>query len=276
LPPQDCTVTEEVVRARAATVLDAGNGPVLLICDHASNHVPSDLSDLGLAYEQLNDHIGWDIGASALTQMLANLMSAPAVLANFSRLVIDANRDPAARDLVPAVSDGIVIPGNTNLTSVQRNDRISAFHRPFHDCVANLIETRKSQMPIKAIVSIHSFTPQMKSGRLAARPWHVGLLFNRDAVLANAVHAQCSDEPDLVIGLNEPYAPTDGVYYTIDRHNTCGTMLNLLVEVRNDLLATREDIEAWAHRLARWLNSALATLWAADDQNEFKDGLLTQ
>ena len=258
----------------AATVLDAGDGPILLICDHASNFVPDTLSDLGLAREQLSDHIGWDIGAAALTELLAKLLNAPAILANFSRLVIDANRDPSAHDLVPATSDGVVIPGNADMTPQQRQARVDAFHRPFHDAVTKLIAERISQAPIRAIVSIHSFTPQLSARKTQARPWHVGLLFNRDARLAYAVHAQCSDEPDLIIGLNEPYAPIDGVYYTIDRHNASGTMLNLLVEVRNDLLRTLDDIEAWAQRIARWLDGALSAILDEREDQVSQTGLL--
>jgi predicted N-formylglutamate amidohydrolase len=259
----------------AATVLDIGSGPILLICDHASNHVPEHLNDLGLIQDQLDDHIGWDIGASALTQSLSKHLNAPAVLANFSRLVIDANRASDAHDLVPIKSDGVAIPGNMDLTSSDRAARIDSFHRPFHDSVAALIETRQSHAPIKAMVAIHSFTPQLSTKKTQARPWHVGLLFHRDERLAHAVATQCQDEPDLVIGLNEPYAPTDGVYYTIDRHATAQNMLNLLIEVRNDLLRTAHDIEMWAQRLARWISNALELLWASDTQTTEEIGLLT-
>lgn len=260
----------------AATVLDIGSGPILLICDHASNHVPKHLNDLGLRRDHLDDHIGWDIGASALTQSLSKHLNAPAVLANFSRLVIDANRALDAYDLVALNSDGVAIPGNSDLSCDELTARIDSFHRPFHDSVATLIETRRGHAPIKAMVAIHSFTSQLSTQKSQVRPWHVGLLFNHDERLAHAVATQCQDEPDLVIGLNEPYAPTDGVYYTIDRHATAQNMLNLLIEVRNDLLRTAHDIELWAQRLARWITNALEFLWADDTDTIKKMGLLTE
>ena len=254
----------------AATRVVIGDAPLLLICDHASNFVPLILNDLGLTQAQLHDHIGWDIGAGALTHTLAKQLNASAVLANFSRLVIDANRAIDAHDLIPSQSDGIVIPGNADLTAAQRQSRVTAFHSPFHDHVAAVLQARRENAPITTIVSIHTFTPQLNMQKTKKRPWHMGLLFHRDARLAYAVAAQCHDEPHLVIGLNEPYAPTDGVYYTLDRHAGCEPMLNLLIEVRNDLLRTAADIELWAHRLARWIKQALAVLLAETPQTTDK------
>ena len=241
---------------------DASSG-LLLICEHASNIVPAPLSDLGLSEDQLTKHIAWDIGAAALTRALSARLDATAVLARYSRLVIDCNRAPTAHDLVPPESDGTIIPGNANLNADQHALRLENYHAPYHRCVERLLADRDRSVPYAAMVSVHSFTPRMNG---EDRPWHLGLLFDDDKRLALALHAECADEAGYVVGLNQPYAPSDGVYYALTRHAAPRHMLNVMLEVRNDLLLSGPDIAQQAERLSRWLGNALANLAEMDSR----------
>ena len=249
-------VEGEGVRGQAAEHVGAdGRSDILLLCDHASRHVPADLADLGLSQRDLSSHIGWDIGAADLTRALAQRLDAAAVLATFSRLVVDANRRAEAPDLVAEVSDNVAIPGNTGLVDEGRAQRLALYHAPYHDAIDTVM--RSHRPGLRAVVSVHSFTPRLHG---EDRPWHLGILFDRDDRLARALHAELAAEDGLVIGLNAPYAPSDGVYYTVERHAVSRGLLNVMLEIRNDLLGDPAAIAAWADRLAQGLTRAVLRL----------------
>jgi predicted N-formylglutamate amidohydrolase len=151
----------------------AGQIPVLLTCDHASRVVPHALGKLGLPDDVIARHIGWDIGAADVTRRLAPLLDAPAILAGYSRLVIDCNRDPDDASSIPRESDGVVIPGNAALTPAARQARRDALFDPFHGAIETWIAARQSSGLAPGLISIHSFTPAMQG---IERPWHVGVL----------------------------------------------------------------------------------------------------
>jgi predicted N-formylglutamate amidohydrolase len=231
---------------------EAGRAPVLLICEHASDLVPEHYGSLGLSAALLADHVAWDIGALALAKLMAHQLGAALIAAPVSRLVIDVNRDHAARDLIPETAEGHPVPGNLNLSAEERAHRIAAYHTPFHDA----IDAHRAHAPhLKAIVSVHSFTPSLFG---KARPWHAGLLHNEDRFISDIMIDALAREPDLVIGRNEPYAPKDGVFYTMDRH--AGGLASAMIEVRNDLIAGAAGQERWAERLAGALSIALKAL----------------
>ena len=244
----------------AHVVAPHGLSPMLLVCDHASNAVPAALSGLGLTAAQLDDHIAWDIGAAALTRALAERLDATAVLAGYSRLLIDCNRAPDALDLVPAISDGIAVPANSGLTLAERTSRLDYYHAPYHRQIEALLNDAARPVLVSAIVSIHSFTPHMNG---QDRPWQLGILFDEDDRLAQQIYAQCRREEEFVVGLNQPYAPSDGVYYTLTRHAVPRNLAAVMLEIRNDLLRSPAAIEQQAERLAGWL--ALALLALSDD-----------
>lgn len=228
-----------------------GRAPLLLVCEHASNHVPAPFGELGLPASALEDHVAWDIGALALAQRLAQALDAPLVAANVSRLVIDPNRAPDAHDLIPESAEGARVAGNEALAADARAARIAAYHTPFHEAVAAQLERSE----VRAIVAVHSFTPALFG---KARPWHAGMLHAEDARIADVMIAHLSGEESLVIGRNEPYAPAQGVYYTMERH--AAGRANAMIEVRNDLLRDEAGQEAWAARLAPALRAALDAL----------------
>lgn len=230
----------------------AGRASVLLVCDHASNFIPAGLTGLGLSAEQLCDHVAWDIGAWDLSCRLADLLDAPLVGAAASRLLIDPNRNLEAPDLIPLRAEGTIIPGNQALGETERIARISDYHRPFHEAIEAILAAGQA---FAAIVSVHSFTPVLYG---KSRPWNAGILHGDDARLADLMLDTLGREPHLNIGRNEPYAPSDGVYYTLDRHGA--GLANVMIEVRNDQLREEGGCQQWAQRLADALRAALARL----------------
>jgi len=228
-----------------------GTSPIIFVCDHASNHIPDHHQKLGLTDAQINDHIGWDIGAEALTTRLAHALDAPAVLAGYSRLLIDCNRDLDAHDLIPHVSDKVVISGNIDLTETERAKRIAHYYEPFHNAIALLLDQRKA--PTRTLMAIHSFTPHMNG---LDRPWHIGLLFEQEHDLIKALAHQCKAFPNMVVGMNAPYDPKDGTYHTMSRHAKPRDLAHAMIEVRNDLLRDEAELAMWAQRLSLIISEA--------------------
>ena len=73
-----------------------GAGGFVLVCEHASNFIPPELGNLGLADDMLLNHIVWDPGAAAVAQALSAQLDAPLVMPRVSRLVYRL-QSPAAR-----------------------------------------------------------------------------------------------------------------------------------------------------------------------------------
>ena len=229
--------------------------PLLLTCDHASRRVPAALAQLGLADDVIAQHIGWDIGAAAVTRRLAPLLDARAVLAGYSRLVIDCNRaidDPSA---IPRASDGVVIPGNAAVDDAARQARIAALYAPYHARVAAELDRLGQNVAAPALVSIHSFTPQMKG---FARPWHVGVLWDGDGRIALPLLAALRAEPGLVVGDNQPYSAREPVGFTQRHHGYDRGRPHVAIELRQDLIGEEPGAAQWAERLARVLRPILA------------------
>lgn len=215
--------------------IEGSGGGVLLLCDHASNHVPADVT-LGVAPELLDLHIGYDIGAAALTRSLSERLRAPAVLGTVSRLVIDLHREPHHDALIPARSDGHPIPGNVQ---IDRAARINRFHIPYHDSIEQAVRDLRPAL----IVAIHSFTSRLAS-EACNRPWQVGILYNQDARLARPAIAALRD-CGLVTGDNEPYSGRE-LNATLNRHAEAHGIPSMSVEVRNDLIGEDAGVAEWA------------------------------
>ena len=232
-----------------------GAGPILFVCDHASNAIPEVHANLGLSLEQRADHIAWDPGAAGVTEALSDLLDCPAILARASRLLIDCNRHPSDIDAIPKISETTSIPGNGDLSPDDVAARIEAYHTPFH---ASIEQTRAALGPqIRAVVSLHSYVPVFHGQQ---RPWHLGLVYNADRRMADVVREGLSSDPDLVIGDNEPYSGQDRFYYTLNRHGQAQGLPCLMIEIRNDLIKLQSDQTAWAKILAPMLMKALAKI----------------
>jgi predicted N-formylglutamate amidohydrolase len=229
-------------------------GGLLLICDHASNHVPEDLGQLGVPEHEFARHIAYDIGAAAVTRRLAAALNAPAILTRFSRLIIDPNRGRADPTLVMRLSDGAVVPGNARIDEAGKAERIRRFYAPFDDAIEAGIARAEATGTRPAIVTIHSFTPYWRG---VPRPWEVGILWDRDDRMSAPLIAGLRADPDgLTVGDNEPYGgglPGD----TIDRHAMARGLPNALVEIRQDLIVAEAGQAAWADRFARLLRPML-------------------
>ena len=226
-------------------------GPWVIICDHASNFVPRSVADgnLGINKKEMQRHIAFDVGAKGLALELGKSLGAPVVCSNYSRLVIDPNRGEKDPTLVMQLYDGTIIPANKNVTDLEIERRLDLFYRPYHDAIKNLLNS--FQDPI--IVSIHSFTPQLKTKK--KRPWHIGLLAANDRRFHSALLGIFRKEQQLCIGDNQPYIgklPGD----TIDKHAIRKGRLNTLIEVKNDLIANNESQNIWAEIIAKNLNQA--------------------
>lgn len=254
--------TEPSKNAAAAAVPPAvelfnpqGRAPVLLICDHAGRRIPAWLGDLGVAEQDLARHIGWDVGAADLTYALARQLDAPAVLCHVSRLVVDPNREPGTRSSMPEVSDGTVVPANRELRPEEVRRRLRLSFIPYHRTIARQIARLRRRVGAPAIVSIHSFTPEMGG---FARPWHVGILWTEDERLARPVILGLRRDPMLSVGDNQPYTGWFPVAYSIPFHAGRTGLPHVTFEVRQDLIETPEGAAGWAARLAPVLQAPLA------------------
>ena len=225
---------------------------ILLICDHATNAVPEAISGgLGLPAEEMGRHIAYDIGARGVTLALAALLGAPAVLTRFSRLVIDPNRGEDDPTLVMRLYDGTIVPGNRHVTPEEVERRLDAFHRPYHRALDATIDRMTAEADAPALVSIHSYTPQLK-GR-PPRPWQVGVLWHHDGRIALPLMARLRAE-GLCVGDNQPYSgQLEGD--TMSRHGTGRGLPHVLIELRQDLIGAADDQRLWAARLAPILSA---------------------
>jgi len=232
-----------------------GASPVLLICEHASNHLPGAYGTLGLSEAERESHIAWDPGALGVARGLAQRLDAPLVHATVSRLVLDLNREPSAPDSITLLSERTAVPGNANLSADERQRRVREVYESFHGAVDGFMARRETHT--RAVLSVHSFTPVYRD---VPRPWHVGLIHDADQRLAQAVAAELKQDPTVVIGLNQPYSPADRVFHTLERHAVRRGLAPLMIEIRNDLIRTSDEQAAWAARLAPILQMALQRL----------------
>jgi predicted N-formylglutamate amidohydrolase len=234
--------------------------PALLVCDHASNRIPRSLVGLGVPDSALQQHIAWDIGAADLVRALGARLELPAVLAGYSRLVIDCNRHLEDPSSIVAESDGIPVPGNRGLGPAQRETRARAVFWPYHRAIDQVLEDIRSARGVPALIAVHSFTPKMHG---AFRPWHCGILWDRDPRLALPLMEGLRRETGLVVGDNEPYSGRHPADYTVDTHAENRGWPHVCVEIRQDLIASAKGVGEWAERLERVLVPLLsdATLY---------------
>lgn len=227
-----------------------GKSPFFLTCDHASARMPRKLGSLGLTAEDLRRHIAWDIGAAAVADRLAARLDAFAILQNYSRLVIDCNRPPANPQSILRLSEATPIPGNDAVTLDEAAAREREVFRPYHERIRAELDTRRAQRRPVILVSVHSFTPRFHGHQ---RPWHAGVLYNRDGRLAMALLQHLRADSGLVIGDNEPYSVSDSTDYTLPEHGEKRGLPHVGIELRQDLIGTEAGQGEWAERLARAL-----------------------
>lgn len=228
--------------------------PVLFVCEHASAFVPKQFNQLGLVWPVCESHIAWDPGAEELTRILADRFNAPAVLSRISRLVYDCNRPPSAPDSVPKKSEIYEIPGNQNLSDEQIADRVENYYHPFERALTQAIDEHQVA---PMLVTIHSFTPVYNGKK---RDVEIGLLHDDDSRVVDAMFDSGISHLKFNIQKNAPYGQEDGVTHTIRVHGVENGLLNVMVEVRNDLLTNHDDSTIIADALESLILSSLELL----------------
>jgi predicted N-formylglutamate amidohydrolase len=235
---------------------DRSNSPFLITCDHAGRSLPRSLGSLGLPESELLRHIAWDIGAAGVARFLAAELGAFAILQTYSRLVIDCNRPLGAPTSIVAISEDTVIPGNGDVGHDEAERRARAIFTPYHERIRHELKRRTRTEQPTALVAMHSFTPTFRG---VARPWHVGVLYNRDARLAHALLTLLRREPALAVGDNEPYAVSDATDYGVVEYGERRGTPYVEIEIRQDLLSDEAGQLGWARRFADLLPKARAT-----------------
>jgi predicted N-formylglutamate amidohydrolase len=247
-------------------VNEKGKAGVLLVGDHASKTIPELLGNLGLDNAALGQHIAYDIGTKKLIHHLSQHLDAPALLAGYSRLVIDLNRSLGDDSCMPEVSDNTTIPGNLNMSNEDRNQRIHSFYTPYRSAVDSMLHRFKQEHIVPAFISIHSFTPEMAG---YSRPWHAGVLWDKDPRIPVPLMKNLRAHPEgFNIGDNEPYSGRHLADYTIDHHAEAAGLPHVSIEIRQDLINSEAGAERWATILSDALYDILADpelyrLWQA-------------
>ena len=227
-----------------------GSGRFVFFCDHASNYVPRELNDLGLPAFELARHIAWDLGAAGVTEALSEIFDAPAILCGTSRLVIDCNRQLAAADLIPEISDGTQIPGNLHLSEDAKASRLERWFQPYHDAIESILREREARGVESIAVSIHSMTASLGG---QARPWQIALSSHLDRTLTDPVLAALRRPGDVTVGDNQPYNLDPAVDYSIPFHALRRGLPHLQVDFRQDKILEASAQREWALRFAHAL-----------------------
>ncbi|MDW3224412.1 MAG: N-formylglutamate amidohydrolase [Paracoccaceae bacterium] len=230
---------------------ESGASGIVLVCEHASKAIPEAYGDLGLSAAARDSHIAWDPGALGVAQRLSELLDAPLVAGGVSRLIYDCNRPPEAPGAMPVRSEAYDIPGNAALDASAKAKRVAQVYAPFKAALSEVL----SLVQARAMITIHSFTPVYLG---QPRAVEIGVLHDADTRLADVMMAAAQHHTDLTTRRNDPYGPQDGVTHTLQEHGVKRGLLNVMLEVRNDLIATQETQSAMADTLAPWLAEAVA------------------
>jgi predicted N-formylglutamate amidohydrolase len=231
---------------------DGGSAFVIAV-DHASARIPRRLGDLGLPASELRRHIAWDIGALEVARRVAAALDASLVATNYSRLVIDCNRDTRVPSSIPTVGESIEIPGNIDLSEEEVAARRAEIFRPYHDRVRALLDERRRARRRTILVTLHSMTDLFKGVR---REMHAAVLYNRDRRFAGLLLEILRREPGLSVGDNEPYFVSDDTDYTIPVHGEARRLPHVEIEIRQDLIANGTGQCEWAKRITSGLRAA--------------------
>ncbi|MGH6953386.1 MAG: N-formylglutamate amidohydrolase [Alphaproteobacteria bacterium] len=231
-----------------------GRAPLVLICDHASRRIPRALDSLGLDRDSLKRHIAWDIGAARVARRLSRRFDAPLVLSGYSRLVIDCNRRLADPTSIPAESEDTMVPGNQRVSRADARERARTCFKPYHRAIVELLGAKLGAGLVPALVSVHSFTPVYHGER---RPWHVGVLWNRDPRIPVPLLAALRRRRGVVVGDNKPYTGRDRHGYSIEAHGARRGLPHALLEFRQDLVEDAEGARRWADLVGEALEDVL-------------------
>ena len=246
---QDASVAETV-----EVVNSAGEGRFVLVCEHACNYIPPEMDGLGLDESALQSHIAWDPGALSLAREMSRLLDSPLVSQNVSRLVYDCNRAPMSASAILATSEIYQIPGNAVLSPSERAFREKMYYDPFRTALSGVLDLRLADSP--AILTVHSFSPVYAG---VQRELDIGLIDDGDDRLSCAMFSAICSKADFDVRRNEPYRREDGVTHTLAEHAVPNGLLNVMIEVRSDLITASSSPLAMAELLAECAQIALAS-----------------
>jgi predicted N-formylglutamate amidohydrolase len=217
--------------------------PILLICDHASCRFPKSLGDMGLDPFARRCHLAVDIGAGPLTEKLADSLGVTAVLAQYSRLVMDCNRQLMDPSAFLQFGDGILVPGNRNLHPSDKELRAKTLYWPYHEAVDKQVQRLRAAGPPPAFIAIHSFTPVMNG---ESRPWEMGVLWDADTRLRD-IFLEGFTAAGYCVGDNQPYSGKAPQDFTIDHHAEEIGLPHIGIEIRQDLIDDEGGVEIIAN-----------------------------
>jgi predicted N-formylglutamate amidohydrolase len=206
-------------------------------------------------------HIAWDIGIAGVVRLLAEALDATLIQQNYSRLVIDCNRVPGTETSMAEISELTLVPGNVGLSDSAAALRVREIFQPYHRAIETELDRRAAEGRPTALVAMHSFTPVYTG---VIRPWHAGVLYNRDPRFAHLLMALLKKEGGLTVGDNEPYSVTDETDYTIPVHGERRGLHHTAVEIRQDLINDEKGQQDWAALFARVLPLAYDQLVAVE------------
>ncbi|HKP26059.1 MAG TPA: N-formylglutamate amidohydrolase [Dongiaceae bacterium] len=236
-------------------VNETGQAPMVIICDHASNRVPPGYGDLGLGSAEFARHIAWDIGAAAITEIVAQRFDAPAILSTVTRLLVDCNRGFEDPNLTPAVSDGTEIPANRGVSRQERETRWRTFHQPYHAAITQAIDRKLASGRGPMVLSIHSMTPALRG---IARPWQITVCWDDDQRLSAPMLDALRAHSGIVVGDNEPYRLDPAEDYSVPHHATRRGLKHLMIEFRQDEIADAAGQQRWARLFGDCLEQVLS------------------
>lgn len=248
------TVNEQINEPQVVKLHNECERPAfILLCEHASNFIPADLNGLGLDDATKVSHAAWDLGALALAKLLTKKLNAPLVAQQVSRLVYDCNRPPSEPSAMPEKSEVYEIRGNVGLSQSARTDRVEKYYKPFNDMSVDVIKKQLSILNQPIIVTIHSFT---RSYYDQDRATEIGMLHDEDSRFVDAILKVAAHDADFEFERNKPYGPEDGVTHSLKEYALPHGLHNVMIEVRNDLLADEAAQEIMADKLAKYLLEA--------------------
>lgn len=230
-----------------------GSSNFVIVVDHAGSRIPRALANLGLPLAELQRHIAWDIGALGVARRAAAALGAPLVAQNYSRLVIDCNRDPKVPSSIPIISENSEIPGNRNLSPGDIAARRAEVFEPYHGRIAKLLDDRLAARRTTILVAQHTMTDVYHGVR---RGMHAAMLYNRDRRFAGLMLDRLRRDPNLVIADNEPYFVSDETDYTVPHHAEARSLPYVEIEIRQDLVTDEAGQAQWAARIAQALKDA--------------------
>lgn len=231
---------------------DNAESPLLLLCDHASRRIPASLGSLGLDPAVLRSHLAWDIGAGPVTEHLADALGVTAVLAGYSRLVIDCNRQLIDPQAFLEFGDGVAIAGNRSISDANRQARTDEIYWPYHAAIAAQLTRLQNAGEVPIVLAIHSFTPVMSG---VSRPWEVGILWDKDPRVPDILIDELQ-RAGLNVGDNEPYSGRAPQDFTIDHHAEAANLPHAGIEIRQDLVSDERGVQ----KMAALFNGILAAL----------------